>query len=58
MLERVDNPSTKPQTDIVLPFKVHTAQKETEHAGTKGNRFAEIDLVLDDLFRNDRLHCA
>ena len=58
MFEHVASQHTETPKIVALKFRTRKAVKDTESAGEKGTRFAEIDKVLDDIFRNDRLRCA
>ena len=58
MVEQVESPRVEPQKIVALKFRARTTEQEMESVCVKGNRFAEIDQVLDDIFRNDRLRCA
>ena len=58
MLKQFDNECIEPQKIVALKFRTRTKLRERESARIKGDKFAEIDKVLDDIFQNDRLRCA
>lgn len=58
MSDQVESLKTEPQKIVALKFRTHFERQSAQDDRMPCNRFADVEQVMDDIFRNDKLRCA